>query len=131
MQRNPSFSTGVEPAQREEMIRVAAYLRAAQRGFQAAGPEADWLAAEAQIDATLAHAAQQQCIAQLRAWITDWDIAVAQLMRLSQRSDAMQCVRVAAELARLQPARAAAMQRLRELECAADLSSERQSQADR
>jgi len=38
---------------REEMISVAAYFRAEHRGFGEGDPLADWLAAEAEIDAML------------------------------------------------------------------------------
>ncbi len=38
---------------REEMIAVAAYFRAERRGFSGGDPAADWLAAEAEIDAML------------------------------------------------------------------------------
>jgi hypothetical protein len=38
---------------REEMISVAAYYRAEHRGFGGGDPLADWLAAEAEIDAML------------------------------------------------------------------------------
>jgi len=38
---------------REGMISVAAYFRAEHRGFWDGDPLADWLAAEAEIDATL------------------------------------------------------------------------------
>ncbi len=45
---------------REEMIAVAAYYRAEQRGFAAGDPQADWLAAAAQIDALLATGSSEQ-----------------------------------------------------------------------
>ncbi|MGA8146797.1 MAG: DUF2934 domain-containing protein [Gallionellaceae bacterium] len=38
---------------RDEMIAVAAYYRAEHRGFDGGDPVADWLAAEAEIDAAL------------------------------------------------------------------------------
>jgi hypothetical protein len=38
---------------RVEMISIAAYYRAAQRGFSGGDPMADWLAAEAEIDALI------------------------------------------------------------------------------
>lgn len=38
---------------REKMISVAAYYRAEHRGFGGGDPLADWLAAEAEIDAML------------------------------------------------------------------------------
>jgi hypothetical protein len=38
---------------REELIREAAYARAALRGFSGGDPVADWLAAEREVDARL------------------------------------------------------------------------------
>ena len=40
---------------RKEMIAVAAYYRAEHRGFADGDSMEDWLAAEAEIDASLAH----------------------------------------------------------------------------
>jgi hypothetical protein len=40
-------------ADRQEMIAVAAYYRAEHRGFDGGDPVADWLDAEAEIDAAL------------------------------------------------------------------------------
>ncbi len=42
-----------DAAKREEMISVAAYYRAESRGFAGDDSIADWLAAEAEIDAML------------------------------------------------------------------------------
>ena len=39
---------------RHELIATAAYARAARRGFRDGDPLADWLAAEAEVDAMLA-----------------------------------------------------------------------------
>ncbi len=39
---------------REQMIREAAYHRAAQRGFTGGSPEQDWMEAEKDVDALLA-----------------------------------------------------------------------------
>ena len=39
---------------REQMIREAAYHRAAQRGFTGGSPEQDWMEAEKEVDALLA-----------------------------------------------------------------------------
>jgi hypothetical protein len=47
--------TGSGNVGREEMIAVAAYYRAEHRGFDGSDPVADWLAAEAEIDAALNH----------------------------------------------------------------------------
>jgi hypothetical protein len=41
----------LDPQTRHRMIAEAAYQRAAQRGFQGGSALADWLAAEAEIDA--------------------------------------------------------------------------------
>ena len=46
-------SPGITEAQRREMIAMAAYLRAEQRGFAGGDPNADWLAAEAEIEQRL------------------------------------------------------------------------------
>ena len=43
----------VSAAERERMIREAAYLRAAQRGFTPGDEVADWLAAEAEVTSLL------------------------------------------------------------------------------
>ncbi len=42
------------PSEREQMVAVAAYFLAEQRGFAPGGEAADWRAAERQIDAMLA-----------------------------------------------------------------------------
>lgn len=44
----------VKPAERLEMIAVAAYFRAERRGFAPGGAQQDWLLAEADIDRLLA-----------------------------------------------------------------------------
>jgi len=46
---------GVSPDERWRRIAEAAYLLAERRGFQGGDPVADWLAAEAEVDATLRH----------------------------------------------------------------------------
>ncbi|MGE0373057.1 MAG: DUF2934 domain-containing protein [Gammaproteobacteria bacterium] len=43
----------VTPEERIEMIRLAAFVRAEQRGFCDGSPEDDWLAAEREVDARL------------------------------------------------------------------------------
>lgn len=48
------FGTPVTPEQRNEMVRIAAYLRAERRGFCGGSPEADWLDAEREVDERLA-----------------------------------------------------------------------------
>jgi hypothetical protein len=47
----------VSPEERERQIREAAYHRAAQRGFVGGSPEADWAAAEREVDERLAREA--------------------------------------------------------------------------
>jgi hypothetical protein len=51
------FGTQVTPEDRAEMIRLAAYVRAEQRGFSGGTPEEDWYAAEQEVDERLAQAA--------------------------------------------------------------------------
>jgi hypothetical protein len=46
--------------QRHHLIETEAYLRAEQRGFCGGDPLADWLAAEAEIDARLSHKTKTQ-----------------------------------------------------------------------
>jgi len=46
-------STAFSPAERWEMIAIAAYRRAEQRGFSGGSAEQDWLEAEAEIDREL------------------------------------------------------------------------------
>ena len=43
----------VSPRRRREMIAEAAYYRAQKRGFEGGDPVADWVAAEAEVDALL------------------------------------------------------------------------------
>lgn len=43
----------MSPEERYRLVAEAAYLRAEQRGFNGGDPTADWLAAEAEIDAAL------------------------------------------------------------------------------
>ncbi len=45
--------TSLDEDDRHQMIRVAAYYLAEQRGFSGGDPIADWLAAETRIDAML------------------------------------------------------------------------------
>ena len=46
------------PLNRDEMIALAAYLRAEARGFEGGNPVEDWLAAEAEVDARLREGAR-------------------------------------------------------------------------
>ncbi|MFY9329547.1 MAG: DUF2934 domain-containing protein [Georgfuchsia sp.] len=46
-------STAFSPAERLEMISIAAYRRAEHRDFSGGSPEEDWLEAEAEIDREL------------------------------------------------------------------------------
>ena len=91
---------------REQAIRVAAYFRAAGRDFAPGDAVQDWLAAEAEIDASLAVISERDCLATyLRCWIADWDGAVAGLRRLLGSAPAEYRDRVEARLAQLQLAR--------------------------
>lgn len=56
----PNLSELISPEERQRMIEEAAYLRAAQRGFQGGDPLADWLAAEAEINRALPRPQQQK-----------------------------------------------------------------------
>jgi len=49
--RKARRGNGLAPEERWRRIAEAAYLRAEQRGFQGGDPVADWLAAEAEVDA--------------------------------------------------------------------------------
>lgn len=57
---SPNLSELISPEERQRMIEEAAYLRAAQRGFQGGDPLADWLAAEAEINRALPRPQQQK-----------------------------------------------------------------------
>jgi len=46
----------VSADERRELIATAAYLRAESRGFAAGHEDEDWIAAEIEVDARLAHA---------------------------------------------------------------------------
>lgn len=50
----PNSHTAIGPDWHRQMIEEAAYYRAEKRGFRGGDPVADWLAAEAEIDALLA-----------------------------------------------------------------------------
>jgi hypothetical protein len=52
----PATSLDPTPAERAEMIAVAAYYLAERRGFAPGGADTDWLLAEEQIDRMLAGA---------------------------------------------------------------------------
>jgi len=49
----PRATTPIRAEERRRLIAEAAYLRAEQRGFVGGDPMSDWLAAEADIDASL------------------------------------------------------------------------------
>jgi hypothetical protein len=49
----PAYPKFVDPTQRTALIARAAYLRAQNRGFAPGHELADWLAAEAEVDAEL------------------------------------------------------------------------------
>ena len=52
------FSPPIEVSalDRRKLVETAAYLRAERRNFEGGSQAADWLAAEAEVDARLAHA---------------------------------------------------------------------------
>ncbi len=58
--RADSLRAGVSAKERERMIAEAAYYRALERGFAAADPLDDWLAAEREIDRALSRAQPQE-----------------------------------------------------------------------
>jgi len=49
----PAYPKFVDPTQRAALIARAAYFRAQNRGFEPGHEQADWLAAEAEVDAEL------------------------------------------------------------------------------
>jgi microsomal dipeptidase-like Zn-dependent dipeptidase len=55
IQSNPADAGAIEPtqAEREQMIAIAAYFLAEQRGFAPGGDAEDWYRAERQIDSML------------------------------------------------------------------------------
>jgi hypothetical protein len=55
----------VTEAERRRMVADAAYFRAERRGFSGGDPLADWLAAEAEIDARLREAGSEQLLDEL------------------------------------------------------------------
>lgn len=55
----PKKAEAVDPEQRRHLIAEAAYFKAERRGFAGGGELADWIEAEAEIDAILAQAQQR------------------------------------------------------------------------
>ena len=55
-QSSPTWHTDHAPDWHRQMIQEAAYFRAERRGFIGGDPVADWLAAEAEIDALVSAA---------------------------------------------------------------------------
>jgi hypothetical protein len=53
----PQKAGAVDPAERQRLIAEAAYFKAERRGFAGGGELADWIEAEAEIDALLSGAA--------------------------------------------------------------------------
>ena len=49
----PAYPKFVDPTQRAALIARAAYFRAQNRGFEPGHEQADWLAAEAEVDTKL------------------------------------------------------------------------------
>jgi hypothetical protein len=50
---SPAYTSFVDPEKRAALIAEAAYFRAEKRGFAPGNDAADWLAAEAEVDARL------------------------------------------------------------------------------
>jgi hypothetical protein len=48
-----ALASAVTPEERQQMIALAAYLRAERRGFTPGAEMSDWLEAEAEVDARL------------------------------------------------------------------------------
>lgn len=69
--------------QRNEMIAVAAYFRAEQRGFGNGDPVADWLEAESEIDRMLrlgpGSSTKQKFLDRIEAQIQEWDLRIDEL----------------------------------------------------
>jgi chromosome segregation ATPase len=59
----------VSAEQRLQMIAEAAYFRAEARGFHGGDPVADWIDAEAEVDAQIRHTESEQLLERLEACI--------------------------------------------------------------
>jgi len=112
------------PANRDEMIAVAAYFRAERRGFAPGDPKADWLAAEAEIDRLLgmegggsdaAATAKQKFQQQLAAQLKDWDAMVDDCMAMAAQAKTKTRSEIQKQLDAFAVQRTAAEQKLAEL----------------
>lgn len=89
---------GMSPERRDEMIAVAAYYRAEQRGFSPGDPMVDWLEAEAEIDRLLqveaeprpgseaGHEFRRRIESQIRDWDQRFDELKAQAHELKAKA---------------------------------------------
>jgi len=109
---------------RDEMIAVAAYFRAEQRGFAPGDPQADWLAAAAEIDRLLAMEAggndaaakaKQKFQRQLTAQLKEWDAKVDHWMAMTAKAKAKTRSEIQKQIDTFAAQRAAAEQKLSEL----------------
>lgn len=70
----------IDPAMRHQMIATAAYYRAEQRSFNGSTPEADWYAAEIEIDRLLQGDTENgKTIEHLETLLADWDVQFEKL----------------------------------------------------
>lgn len=104
-------NTSIFKKEREARIRAAAYCLAEARGFASGDAFADWLAAEAEVDAQIAAEASEY----LRCWIVDWDLAVTELLDTAKPVGGDVLVRIEDTVLALRTVRATAVQRLVEL----------------
>jgi len=112
------------PANRDEMIAVAAYFRAERRGFAPGDSKADWLAAEAEIDRLLASRsrasettakARQKFQRQLSAQLKDWDAKLDDWMAKTAKAKAKTRTELQKQVDAFASQRAAAEEKLAEL----------------
>lgn len=122
MRRNQTSTTsqGMSPERRNEMIAVAAYYRAEQRGFDTTDPVADWLAAESEIDRLLQAGAPRadaahEFLHRLEAQVGEWDRRFDDLKADAKNLKAKARTEFSSELRALQARRAALGETLHDL----------------
>jgi len=111
------------PEQRHFMITEAAYYRAERRGFQGGDPVADWLEAEAEIEAMLRGAsepdkektAKEAFQEKLETQLREWDKKLDGLKGKAKKAKADLRHDLEAQLEALRAQRAAAHDKLQEL----------------
>lgn len=109
------------PEQRHFLIAEAAYLRAAQRGFQSGDSVTDWLEAEAEIDAMLCGntmtniTTQVDFQAQLEAQLKKWDKKLSALTNKAKKAQIELHQDVQAQLAAFHTQREMARDKLKSL----------------